>query len=105
MTFKPKIWFPIVAVLSALNLASVWFAARDGGASHATIHAAVALAFALWAMQLRQRFATSRLGQSAGLQALEGDVDSLRQELAEAQERLDFAERMLAQQPRGDRKE
>lgn len=33
------------------------------------------------------------------LEALEHEVGSLRQELTEAQERLDFAERMLAQNP------
>jgi hypothetical protein len=33
------------------------------------------------------------------LQALEQDVGTLRQELIEAHERLDFAERVLAQQP------
>ena len=32
------------------------------------------------------------------LQALENEVGSLRQELGEAQERIDFAERLLAQQ-------
>ena len=32
------------------------------------------------------------------LQALEGEVGTLRQELSETQERLDFTERMLSQQ-------
>ena len=32
------------------------------------------------------------------LDALEQDLDAVRQELAEAQERIDFAERLLAQQ-------
>ena len=32
------------------------------------------------------------------LQSLENEVGSLRQELGEAQERIDFAERLLAQQ-------
>jgi len=32
------------------------------------------------------------------LQALEGEVGTLRQELTETQERLDFTERMLSQQ-------
>jgi hypothetical protein len=35
---------------------------------------------------------------SGRLQALEQEVGGLRQELAEAQERLDFTERLLAQQ-------
>lgn len=33
----------------------------------------------------------------ARLDALEGDVDHLRQQLSETQERVDFAERLLAQ--------
>jgi hypothetical protein len=33
------------------------------------------------------------------LQALENEVGTLRQEMGEAQERLDFAERLLAQRP------
>jgi len=35
-------------------------------------------------------------GSSPRLEALEAEVQSLRQDLTEAQERLDFAERMLA---------
>jgi hypothetical protein len=37
------------------------------------------------------------------LNALEGEVSTMRQELSEAQERLDFAERLLAQQHPPDR--
>lgn len=38
--------------------------------------------------------------EAAGrLQALEGEVGTLRQELTEVHERLDFAERLLAQHP------
>jgi hypothetical protein len=33
---------------------------------------------------------------TARVQALEGEVDGMRQQLAETQERLDFAERLLA---------
>jgi hypothetical protein len=36
--------------------------------------------------------------QAARLSALEEDVGQLRQELSEAQERIDFAERLLSQQ-------
>jgi hypothetical protein len=38
----------------------------------------------------------SNPGLEGRVQALEGDVGSLRQELSDAQERLDFAERVLA---------
>jgi anti-sigma-K factor RskA len=74
---------------------------------HAGAHAALAVAFAIWAQRLRQRPGRSEL--TARLEALEADVNRLdaldaevgrlRQELSEAQERLDFAERLLAQRP------
>ncbi len=97
MTFKPAIWYPIAVVLSVINLAGAGFAARQAQPWHATIHAALALAFGLWAQRLRQRPGGSEL--QAGLEALEVEVSKMRQELSETQERLDFAERLLAQGP------
>ena len=98
MTFKPSTWFPIATVLSGINLAAVWFAARPGETWHATLHAALAVALALWAQRLRQRMHDgARAEADDALGALEGEVGTLRQELSEAQERLDFAERMLVQ--------
>lgn len=97
MTFKPAIWYPIAVVLSVANVIAVWFAALPGEPWHATAHAALAVGFGLWAGRLRQG---PRRGEiAAGLEALEIEVGQLRQELSEAQERLDFAERMLAQEP------
>jgi hypothetical protein len=53
------------------------------------------VAFALWAGRLgRPRPAGAR---PTPLDALEADVDTLRRELSETQERIDFAERLLAQ--------
>jgi hypothetical protein len=95
MTFKPAIWHPIAVVLSAVNLVALGFAAAAGEAWHATIHAGLAGAFWLWAQRLRQVPVGGEL--EARLEALEGDVSRLGQELGEAQERLDFAERLLAQ--------
>lgn len=110
MTFKPRIWYPIAAVLSAVNVASVWFAAVPSEPLHATVHAALAVAFGLWAQRLRQRSRESPTladevaeqieePQQMQLDALDADMNSLRQALLETQERLDFAERMLAQRP------
>lgn len=97
MTFKPAIWFPIAAVLSVLNVVAVWFAARPGEPWHAATHAALAVAFGLWAGRLRQG---SQRGEfEAGLEAIELEMSTLRQEVGELQERLDFAERMLAEVP------
>ncbi len=96
MTFKPAVWYPIAAVLSAINVGAVWFAAQPGEPWHATGHAALAVAFGLWAQRLRQRRDGNAL--QTGLEDLELEVGSLRQELGEAQERMDFTERMLAQE-------
>jgi hypothetical protein len=95
MTFKPAIWYPIAVVLSVINLVAVGFALRPGESWHAATHAALALAFGFWAQRLRRGSGGSEF--QPRLEALEGDVSRLRQELNETQERLDFAERLLAQ--------
>ena len=70
------------------------------------MHAAVAVGFGLWAQRLRQRAAQGAQQQvdagtteqlQEGFDALEADVMRLRQELSETQERVDFVERVLAQ--------
>ncbi len=106
MTFKPRLWYPIAIVLSVLNVVAVGFAAGEAEPLHAATHAALALAFGLWAQALRRRAPASesqpRLdGLDVGefqrrLEELEAEMSNLRQELTEAQERLDFAERVLA---------
>ena len=101
MTFKPAIWYPIALVFSVLNWAGAGFAVGAAEPWHATIHAALALAFGLWAQRLRQSPGPGMgvgVGESqARLEAIEGDMGDLRRELSETQERLDFAERVLAQ--------
>lgn len=101
MTFKPAVWFPIAIVLTAINLVGVGFAAASAEPWHASIHAALALGFALWAQRLRRRPEATEL--PARLEALEVEVGNVRRELSEAQERLDFAERVLSQGPEGRR--
>ena len=97
MTFKPTIWYPIAGVLVAINLLGAGFAAGSAEPWHATVHAALALAFGLWARRLRQGPGESELqNRLEALEALELEVSNLRQELGETQERLDFAERLLA---------
>jgi hypothetical protein len=93
MTFKPAIWYPVAVGLSGINLVAVGFAS---GGWHGTTHAALALAFGLWAQRLRRGPAGSEL--PVGLDSIEFEVSRLRQELGETQERLDFAERVLAQE-------
>ncbi|MGH7510020.1 MAG: hypothetical protein ACREMZ_11165 [Gemmatimonadales bacterium] len=101
MSFKSAIWYPIAVVLSVINLVGVGFAAGSAEPWHAGIHAALALAFGLWAQRLRQGRRGSELQSPLevleALEALEAEVSKLRQELSETQERLDFTERVLAQ--------
>ena len=101
MTFKPAIWYPIAVVLSVVNFVAVGFALRPAEPWHAATHAALGLAFGLWAQRLRRGPGGSEV--PARLEALEADVSRLRQELSETQERLDFAERLLAQGPEARR--
>ena len=103
MTFKPAIWYPMAVLLSVVNLVGVGMAAGSAQPWHATIHAALGLAFGLWAYRLRQAPGGSeieaRLETIEALEALEAKVSVLQQDLSEIQERLDFAERLLAQGP------
>ena len=95
MTFKPALWRPIAFGLSALNLVAVGFAAGAAEPWHAGVHAALAVAFGSWAQRLRR--APGGADREERLEMLEDDVGEMRRELSEAQERLDFAERLLAQ--------
>lgn len=100
MRFKPSLWYPISAVLAVINLASIPVAA--GEPWHALAHGVLAVGFGLWALRLKQRRDGGRAEQAIEapgerMEALEDELNRLRQELSEAQERLDFTERMLAQ--------
>jgi hypothetical protein len=98
MTFKSKYWQPAAIVLSALNLVGVGFAAGAAEPWHAGVHATLALLLGLWAQRLRGRAPADQEQPDlqAGLESLEFEVGRMREELSEAQERLDFAERVLA---------
>jgi hypothetical protein len=97
MTFKPAIWRRIAIVLIAINVAGAGFAAGTAEPWHAAIHATLAVAFGLWAQRLGRRPGGGEI--QTDLEALEIEVTKLRQELNEMQERMDFAERLLAQRP------
>lgn len=106
MTFNPRIWYPIAVLLGLLNLAGMGYAIGVGEGTHAAAHVGLMLGSWAWARKLRERRDTAheeaRLASSEGterLDDLEAEMDSLRRQLSETQERLDFAERMLAQRP------
>jgi hypothetical protein len=103
MRFKPKIWYPIAAILAVINVGAIAFAA--GEPWHALAHGVLGVGFGLWAQRLKQRRDQGADQQSLEptasgsdrIEGLEDELSRLRQELSEAQERLDFTERMLTQ--------
>lgn len=93
MKSRRAILFPLAALGSAVNVVAVWFAAVPAEPLHATIHAALAVAFALWAQRLgtRPRASSSladRLEDADAFRALESEVATLREALAESQAAL-----------------
>lgn len=106
MTFNPRTWYPIAILLGLVNLAGMGYAILMDEPSHAAIHGTLLLGCWAWARRLRERRAEAEAeprvetGESGDrLEDLEGEMDSLRRQLSETQERLDFTERMLAQRP------
>jgi hypothetical protein len=99
MNFRPALWQPIAIGLSAINLVAVGFAAAAAEPAHAAIHSGVALAFGLWAqrMQRRRGVGDGEVEVQDRLEGLEAEMGDLKGQLSEVQERLDFAERVLAQ--------
>jgi hypothetical protein len=98
MAFQSPKWHPIALALSALNLIGAGFAVAMEEPFHAVIHVSLAVGFGLWARRLRPQGGAADTAEVVErLEALEGEVGRLRQELSEAQERLDFTERVLAQ--------
>ncbi len=62
MAMNPRTWYPIAAVLTAVNVAGVAFAVLPGEPWHATLHAVLAVGCGVWAQSLRMR----RAGRKAG---------------------------------------
>lgn len=107
--FEHRAWIPVAWLLSLVNLGAVWFAARPAEPWHATVHALLAVGFALGAQRLaarRRALARSEEGQRTldqpeyGEQAMEG----MRARVLELEERVDFAERLLAQSREAERR-
>lgn len=55
LRFRHRAWIPIAWLLSLVNLGAVWFAARPAEPWHATVHALLAVLFALGAQRLHAR--------------------------------------------------
>jgi len=108
MWFKHRAWIPVAWLLALGNLVAVWFAAQPAEPWHATIHALLAGGFALGARRLMER-RRAALQQEHFQQALDQNeelreaTDGMQGNLRELEERLDFAERLLAQHRDSDR--
>jgi len=98
MWFKHRAWIPIAWALSLANLGAVWFAAEPAEPWHATIHAVLAVAFALGAQRLM-----ARRRVVAPDERLQHTVEGMQPRLEELEERVDFAERLLTKQRDADR--
>ena len=94
----------IAIVLSVINVLGFISAMGDGSPLHAAAHVAVGVALFMWIQRLSERVREghAELAEPADqdrIEGLESEMDQLRRELSEAQERLDFTERMMAQRP------
>jgi len=100
MWFTHRAWIPIAWALSAINLAAVWFAARPAEPWHATTHAVLAAALALGAQRLmtrRRGIAGEDLQRALDdNEQLQQTIEAMRPRMQELEERVDFAERLLA---------
>ena len=108
MWFKHRAWIPVAWVLSFGNLVAVWFAARPAEPWHATIHALLAVVFALGARRLmaRQRPDAQNEDWQQTIdqnEHLQQTIEGMQPRLQELEEHLDFAERLLAKHRDSDR--
>ncbi len=105
MTFKSALWHPIAVGLSLVNVAGLGYAVASAEPWHAAVHGTLALAFGYWAQRLRGGPGGSELArmkqqieqQAATLDDTQITLANQSTELAELQERVDFAERLLVQ--------
>ncbi len=88
--------YVIAMGFTVANIAGAGFALGTGEPTHAAAHVLVGGVCAWWATRVAGRRREQPLSaETSQLELLESEVSTLRQELLETQERLDFAERML----------
>ena len=97
---KTRVLNAVLVLLSAGNLGSVWFANGPGEQWHATIHAALALGFGLWALR-RILPGQPRDGRLTGvaderLDRIERAIDAVAIEVERIGEMERFASKILA---------
>ena len=108
MWFKHRAWIPVTWLAAALNVAAVWFAAQPAEPFHATGHALLGVLLALGARHLTVRRLAATPGADLQQALDEGErlqqtIDAMHPRIQELEERLDFTERLLAQQRDAER--
>ena len=101
MWFKHRAWIPVAWLLSLGNVVAVWFAARPAEATHATIHALLAVLFGVGAQRLMARRQLASRGQPAigdeRERQLEQAIDAIAVELERVGEGQRFVTKLLAE--------
>lgn len=103
MRFKNRGWIAVAWLASFVNLGAVWFAAAPGEPMHASLHAALAVGFGLGARHLQHRHRAllqdQQLQEALDQNAyLEETTEAMQTRVRELEERVDFADRLLARQ-------
>ena len=93
---------PFITILAVINLAGFVYAIASGEVMHALGHLIVAPLLFAWSRRSRRHRHAATESQDQ-IDVLEDEVTQLRRELTEAQERLDFTERMMAQRANAER--
>ncbi len=100
MAPKTRFWNAVLVVLSAANVVSVWFAARPAEPWHATIHAALAVGFGVWAQRRMLREPRRDAGRTdladERLERIERAIDAVAVEVERIGEMERFASKILA---------
>jgi hypothetical protein len=110
MWFKHRAWIPVAWVLSVGNLFGALFAMRMTPVApwHPALHLALAVGFAVGARHLMARRRAGTLDEQLQQtldqnEQLQQTLDAVQQRVYELEERVDFAERLLATQRDADR--
>jgi hypothetical protein len=103
--FKHRAWIPVAWLLSVVNLGAVWFAAEPAEPWHASVHALLAVLFALGAQRLEaRRHASLRDADPAlagdRMERLEQAIDTMAVELERIGEGQRFVTKLLAERER-----
>lgn len=96
MWFKHRAWIPIAWLLSLLNLGAVWFAAQPAEPWHATIHALLAVLFAVGARHLMARQGPSAI-EASRADRLQQGLDVIALEVERISEGQRFVTKLLTE--------